>query len=227
MRDFSSSHEWLSINTATVRKQWRLDRIIDECAKRGIRAIAPWRDQVAAVGLDTIARQLRDTGTVLSGYCRGGFFPAADAARPGRGTGRQPPRRRRSLHPGRALPGAGGGLAARRAAGPAGLPRHRPRAPRSADGIAPRWSTHAGGHAAGHRAAAPHAGRRTRLHQHAGAGAGPVRLLDPRAAARWAWRWTCTTCGGTPSWPSRSRAPAASGCWPITSAIGSPPRATC
>jgi len=80
MRDFSSGHEWLSINTATVRKQWRLDRIINECARRGIRAIAPWRDQVVAVGLQNIARQLRDTGTVLSGYCRGGFFPAADTA---------------------------------------------------------------------------------------------------------------------------------------------------
>ena len=80
MRDFSQSHEWLSINTATVRKQWRLDRIIDECARRGIRAISPWRDQVAAVGLETIARLLRDTDTVLSGYCRGGFYPAADAA---------------------------------------------------------------------------------------------------------------------------------------------------
>src|SRR5215467_16160146 len=80
MRDFSQSHEWLSINTATVRKQWRLDRIVDECARRGIRAISPWRDQVAAVGLQAVARQLRESGIVLSGYCRGGFFPAADAA---------------------------------------------------------------------------------------------------------------------------------------------------
>ena len=80
MRDFSQDHQWLSINTATVRKQWALDGIIDECARRGIRAISPWRDQVAAVGLDKVARQLRDTGTVLSGYCRGGFFPAPDAA---------------------------------------------------------------------------------------------------------------------------------------------------
>jgi len=80
MRDFSQNHEWLSINTATVRKQWSLDRIIDECAKRGIRAISPWRDQVAAVGLDKIAKQLCDTGIGLSGYCRGGFYPAADAA---------------------------------------------------------------------------------------------------------------------------------------------------
>ncbi len=80
MRDLSKDHELLSLNTATVRKQWRLDRIIDECARRGIRAISPWRDQVADVGLETVARLLRDTGTRLSGYCRGGFFPAADAA---------------------------------------------------------------------------------------------------------------------------------------------------
>jgi sugar phosphate isomerase/epimerase len=80
MRDFSRDHEALSINTATVRKQWPLDRIIEECARRDIRAISPWRDQVAAVGIDKVARQLRDTGIALSGYCRGGFFPAADAA---------------------------------------------------------------------------------------------------------------------------------------------------
>jgi sugar phosphate isomerase/epimerase len=80
MRDFSASHEWLSINTATVRRQWSLDRIISECAARGIRAISPWRDQVAAIGIDRIERQLRETGIGLSGYCRGGFFPAVDAA---------------------------------------------------------------------------------------------------------------------------------------------------
>lgn len=80
MRDFSADHRWLSINTATVRAQWPLDRIVDECARRGIRAISPWRDQVAAVGLEAIARRIRDAGLVLSGYCRGGMFPAADAA---------------------------------------------------------------------------------------------------------------------------------------------------
>ena len=80
MRDFSTDHHWLSINTATVRAQWPLDRIVDECARRGIRAISPWRDQVAAVGLDKIAKAVRDHGLELSGYCRGGMFPAADAA---------------------------------------------------------------------------------------------------------------------------------------------------
>ena len=77
MRDFSQDHHWLSLNTATVRVQWKLDRIIAECARRGIRAISPWRDQVAAVGLDTVARLVRDTGLELSGYCRGGMFPAS------------------------------------------------------------------------------------------------------------------------------------------------------
>lgn len=84
MRDFSQNHDWLSINTATVRKQLGaevpLDQIIDQCAERGIRAISPWRDQVAAVGLGKIASQLKAHSIGLSGYCRGGFFPAPDAA---------------------------------------------------------------------------------------------------------------------------------------------------
>ena len=84
MRDFSQDHDWLSINTATIRKQHGaevpLDRIIDQCAAHGIRAISPWRDQVAAIGLDKVASQLKGHGIGLSGYCRGGFFPAPDAA---------------------------------------------------------------------------------------------------------------------------------------------------
>ncbi|MBS0448466.1 MAG: sugar phosphate isomerase/epimerase [Proteobacteria bacterium] len=76
-RDFSRDHRWLSINTATVRAQWPLDRIIDECAARGIRAISPWRDQVAQVGIGRVAERLRATGVELSGYCRGGMFPAS------------------------------------------------------------------------------------------------------------------------------------------------------
>ena len=84
MRDFSRDHRWLSINTATVRKsrgaELPLPRIIEACARRGIRAISPWRDQVAAAGLDTISNVLKSHGLELSGYCRGGMFPAADAA---------------------------------------------------------------------------------------------------------------------------------------------------
>jgi len=79
MRDFTKDHQWLSINTATIKKQWSLDKIIDECAKRNIRAISPWRDQVAAVGIDKIAKQLKSHSIQLTGYCRGGFYPASDS----------------------------------------------------------------------------------------------------------------------------------------------------
>jgi ABC-type dipeptide/oligopeptide/nickel transport system ATPase component len=68
------------MNTATVRKQLQLPQIIDACARRGIRAISPWRDQVAAAGLEATARQLKAHGIGLSGYCRGGFYTGIDAA---------------------------------------------------------------------------------------------------------------------------------------------------
>src|SRR5215468_12245420 len=76
MRDLSAGAGLLSINTATVRKQADLLGIVDACARHGIGAISPWRDQVAAVGLDRAARMIRDAGLKLSGYCRGGLFPA-------------------------------------------------------------------------------------------------------------------------------------------------------
>jgi len=81
MRDLSGDHRWLSLNTATVRKQGSLLDIIDACARNGIRAIDPWRDQVAAIGLDRAVRAVKDAQLELSGYCRGGMFPADPARR--------------------------------------------------------------------------------------------------------------------------------------------------
>ncbi len=68
----------LSINAATVRAQWSLPDIISGLTRHGIRGIAPWRDQVAAAGLDNTARRIRDAGLVVTGLCRGGMFPAPD-----------------------------------------------------------------------------------------------------------------------------------------------------
>ncbi len=76
MRDFSADHSLLSINTATVRQQGDLLAIIEGCVRHGIQAISPWRDQVATVGLDAAAKAVRTHGLKLSGYCRGGMFPA-------------------------------------------------------------------------------------------------------------------------------------------------------
>ena len=67
----------LSINLATVRQQWGLREAVEGCARAGIGAIAPWRDQVAAVGLAESARIVRDHGMRVTGLCRGGMFPAA------------------------------------------------------------------------------------------------------------------------------------------------------
>jgi sugar phosphate isomerase/epimerase len=70
----------LSINLATVRQQWNLIEAVEACARHGIIAVDPWRDQVAAVGLAEAARVIKANGMRVSGYCRGGMFPAADAA---------------------------------------------------------------------------------------------------------------------------------------------------
>jgi sugar phosphate isomerase/epimerase len=68
----------LSLNTATVRKQWNLAQIIDGCARHGIRGISPWRDQVSALGLQEAARSIKAHGLTVTGLCRGGFFTAKD-----------------------------------------------------------------------------------------------------------------------------------------------------
>ena len=70
----------LSLNTVTVREKWGLAECIEGCARHGIPGIAPWRDVLAAMGVDAAARQIRDAGLTVTGLCRGGMFPAADAA---------------------------------------------------------------------------------------------------------------------------------------------------
>jgi sugar phosphate isomerase/epimerase len=72
--------EGLSINLATTREQWNLREAVEACARHGIRAIDPWRDQVAKIGLDESARITKDHGMRVTGYCRGGMFTAPDAA---------------------------------------------------------------------------------------------------------------------------------------------------
>lgn len=70
----------LSMNLATVRKQYGFAEAVEECLRQGITAISPWRDQVQAIGLVEAERIVRANGLRLTGLCRGGMFPAADAA---------------------------------------------------------------------------------------------------------------------------------------------------
>ena len=82
MRDLSADRDLrhLSLNTATVREQGDLIAILEAAKRHGISTVSPWRDQVHAVGLARVVKAIRDGGFRLSGYCRGGLFPA-DAAR--------------------------------------------------------------------------------------------------------------------------------------------------
>ncbi len=80
MRDLKAHPELLAINAATVREQWNLKQLVEGCARHGIGAIATWRDKVAEIGLAQAARLVKDAGLAVTGHCRGGMFPASDAA---------------------------------------------------------------------------------------------------------------------------------------------------
>ncbi len=82
MRDLSadSALRYFSLNTATVRAQGDFLAIVEAAKRHGVSQVSPWRDQIAAVGLDRAVKALSDGGFRLSGYCRGGLFPA-DAGR--------------------------------------------------------------------------------------------------------------------------------------------------
>ena len=68
----------LSLNTATVKRQWNLAQAIEGCARHAIRGISPWRDQVAELGLKNAVSSIKNHGLIVTGLCRGGFFTSKD-----------------------------------------------------------------------------------------------------------------------------------------------------
>jgi sugar phosphate isomerase/epimerase len=70
----------ISLNLATTRQVWGFKDAVDGCLKAGITAISPWRDQIAAIGLDEAARIVKANNIQVTGVCRGGMFPAETAA---------------------------------------------------------------------------------------------------------------------------------------------------
>ena len=80
MRDLSADAALLSLNTITVREQWSLAECIEGCVRHSIGGISPWRDKLEEVGAGEAARRIGDAGLTVTGLCRGGMFPAADAA---------------------------------------------------------------------------------------------------------------------------------------------------
>ena len=70
----------ISLNLATTRQVWGFKDAVEGCLRADITAISPWRDQIAAIGLDEAARIVRDNKIRVTGVCRGGMFPAETAA---------------------------------------------------------------------------------------------------------------------------------------------------
>jgi sugar phosphate isomerase/epimerase len=69
----------LCIHTITT-KQLALERCLEEFPKRGATGITIWRQALEGRSLPGVAQQVRDAGLEVVSLCRGGFFPAADAA---------------------------------------------------------------------------------------------------------------------------------------------------
>ncbi|SFR01540.1 sugar phosphate isomerase/epimerase family protein [Poseidonocella sedimentorum] len=69
----------LSLNTATVSKQWTLEECIYGCSRHGIGGISPWRDKLQDCGVERAAKLIRDAGLGVSGLCRGGWYTAEAA----------------------------------------------------------------------------------------------------------------------------------------------------
>ena len=72
--------ELMSLNTATVGKQWNLRQMIEACARHDVRGISPWRDKLAELDVKEAARLIRQHELTVTGLCRGGMFPGASAA---------------------------------------------------------------------------------------------------------------------------------------------------
>jgi len=64
----------LSINLATVRQQFTFGQAVDACLAQGVTAIAPWRDQIHAIGLPEAVEIVRSNNIRITGLCRGGML---------------------------------------------------------------------------------------------------------------------------------------------------------
>lgn len=68
-----------AIHTITTRP-WNLEQCIAGYQKRGVNAITVWRNALEPYGAKRAGDLLRAAGMRVPALCRGGFFPATDAA---------------------------------------------------------------------------------------------------------------------------------------------------
>jgi sugar phosphate isomerase/epimerase len=75
----SDTSRRLCIHTITT-KPLTLEQCLEEFPKRGATGITIWRQALERRSLGRVASQIQDAGLEVVSLCRGGFFPAADAA---------------------------------------------------------------------------------------------------------------------------------------------------
>ena len=75
LRDFSR----LCIHTITT-KPWSIEEAIDRYAAAGVKGITVWRQWLEGRDIARAGENVRAAGIEVVSLCRGGFFPATDAA---------------------------------------------------------------------------------------------------------------------------------------------------
>ncbi|MFT4132863.1 sugar phosphate isomerase/epimerase family protein [Labrys sp. (in: a-proteobacteria)] len=88
MRDFSTDHSALALNTATLGHNldghgagWPVERVIDACAERGFGGIVFWRREIGDRAIE-IGNRARQVGLEVAGLCRSPFLVGPMAPRP-------------------------------------------------------------------------------------------------------------------------------------------------
>ncbi|QEN85217.1 sugar phosphate isomerase/epimerase [Labrys sp. KNU-23] len=88
MRDFSTDHSALALNTATLGHNldghgagWPIERVIDACAERGFGGIVFWRREIGDRAIE-IGNRVRQAGLEVAGLCRSPFLVGPMAPRP-------------------------------------------------------------------------------------------------------------------------------------------------
>lgn len=88
MRDFSTDHSALALNTATLGHNldghgagWPVERVIDACAERGFGGIVFWRREIGDRAIE-IGNRVRQAGLEVAGLCRSPFLVGPMAPRP-------------------------------------------------------------------------------------------------------------------------------------------------
>ena len=76
MRTLEDRLDLCSINTATLGHRDPIKTVIDQVARHGYGAIAPWRRDLTDEDVRVVARHIRDAGLAVSGYCRSTYLPA-------------------------------------------------------------------------------------------------------------------------------------------------------